>query len=172
MVCAPPPPPSDTDEHEEGELLGKRSREDPGAGMVAPPPSDNEAEGGAGGRKRGSLFPADRIRAALQQGGYATQVLTLLLQNACARVRWHSAVSCSERLSTGSVGTPLAVGFLRTAASCRAPAPGPSPVRPVSVPRNSFNEFSHPGGNPGANLKSISHRCYLFEVAFASELTK
>ena len=30
----------------------------------------------------------------------------------------------------------------------------------------------HPGGNPGANLKSISHRCYLFEVAFAWELTK
>ena len=24
----------------------------------------------------------------------------------------------------------------------------------------------HPGGNPGANLKSISHRCYLFEVEF------
>jgi len=30
----------------------------------------------------------------------------------------------------------------------------------------------HPGGNPGANLKSISHRCHLFEVAFVWELTK
>jgi len=30
----------------------------------------------------------------------------------------------------------------------------------------------HPGGNPGANLKSISHRCYLFEAAFLWELTK
>ena len=30
----------------------------------------------------------------------------------------------------------------------------------------------HPGGNPGANLKSISHRCFLFEVAFLWELTK
>ena len=30
----------------------------------------------------------------------------------------------------------------------------------------------HPGGNPGANLKSISHRCYLFEVAFVWELTQ
>jgi len=30
----------------------------------------------------------------------------------------------------------------------------------------------HPGGNPGANLKSISNRCYLFEVAFVWELTK
>ena len=29
----------------------------------------------------------------------------------------------------------------------------------------------HPGGNPGANLKSISHRCYLFEVAFVWELS-
>ena len=31
---------------------------------------------------------------------------------------------------------------------------------------------SHPGGNPGANIKSISHRCHLFEVAFDWELTK
>ena len=30
---------------------------------------------------------------------------------------------------------------------------------------------SHHGGNPGANLKSISHRCCLFEVAFVWELT-
>ena len=30
----------------------------------------------------------------------------------------------------------------------------------------------HPGGNPGANRKSISHRCYLFEAAFEWELTK
>ena len=29
----------------------------------------------------------------------------------------------------------------------------------------------HPGGNPGANVKSISHRCHLFEVAFVWELT-
>jgi len=30
----------------------------------------------------------------------------------------------------------------------------------------------HPRGNPGANLKSISHRRYFFEVAFVWELTK
>ena len=29
----------------------------------------------------------------------------------------------------------------------------------------------HPGGNPGENLKSISHRCYLREVTFELELT-
>ena len=27
-------------------------------------------------------------------------------------------------------------------------------------------------GNPGANLKSVYHRCNLFEVAFVWELTK
>ena len=31
---------------------------------------------------------------------------------------------------------------------------------------------NHPGGNPGANLRSISHRCCLREVAFEWELTK
>ena len=30
----------------------------------------------------------------------------------------------------------------------------------------------HPGGHPGANLESISHRCYLFEIAFEWELTE
>jgi len=31
---------------------------------------------------------------------------------------------------------------------------------------------NHPRGNPRANIKSISHRCYLFEVAFVWELAK
>ena len=30
----------------------------------------------------------------------------------------------------------------------------------------------HPGGNPGANLRSISHRCHPILVAFVWELTK
>ena len=30
----------------------------------------------------------------------------------------------------------------------------------------------HPGGNPGANLKSISHRCHPILEAFVWELTK
>jgi len=29
----------------------------------------------------------------------------------------------------------------------------------------------HPGGNPGANLKSISHRCHPILVVFVWELT-
>ena len=32
--------------------------------------------------------------------------------------------------------------------------------------------LTHPGGNPGSNLKSISHRCYLREVESEWELTK
>jgi hypothetical protein len=35
-----------------------------------------------------------------------------------------------------------------------------------------FIPHNHPGGNPGANLESISHKCYLQEVAFEWELTK
>ena len=34
-----------------------------------------------------------------------------------------------------------------------------------------FSSF-HPGGNPGENLRSTSHRCYLREVACEWELTK
>ena len=30
----------------------------------------------------------------------------------------------------------------------------------------------HPGGSLGSNLKSISHRCYLFEVAFVWDMTE
>ena len=32
--------------------------------------------------------------------------------------------------------------------------------------------YLHPGGNPGENLKSISHRCHPILVAFVWELTK
>ena len=39
--------------------------------------------------------------------------------------------------------------------------PAPFDVHPI-----------HPGGNPGAKLKSISHRCHLILVAFVWELTK
>ena len=45
----------------------------------------------------------------------------------------------------------------------------------VSAHGGSFQDLkdlTHPGGNPGANLKSISHRCYLREVVFEWELTK
>ena len=34
------------------------------------------------------------------------------------------------------------------------------------------NSVIHPGGNPGANLESFSHRCYLFEAAFEWELKR
>ena len=38
--------------------------------------------------------------------------------------------------------------------------------------RSTVDAAHHPGGNPGANSKSISHRCYLFEVAFVWGWTK
>ena len=38
---------------------------------------------------------------------------------------------------------------------------------PTTPPRQ-----PHPGGNPGANIESISHRFYFCEVAFEWELTK
>ena len=40
------------------------------------------------------------------------------------------------------------------------------------LPRGILSRHFHPGGNPGANLKSISHRCCFFEVEFVWELTK
>jgi len=41
-----------------------------------------------------------------------------------------------------------------------------------AVPPPQGKTPTHPGGDPGANLKSISHRCYLEEVACVLELTK
>ena len=35
-----------------------------------------------------------------------------------------------------------------------------------------FLDLTHPGGNPGANLKSIAHRCGIRKVALEWELTK
>ena len=41
-----------------------------------------------------------------------------------------------------------------------------------STPFTSLRLDYRPGGNPGANLKSISHKCYLVEVVFVWGLTK
>ena len=43
---------------------------------------------------------------------------------------------------------------------------------PWRQPRGKSTSASHPGLELGANLKSISHRCYLWEVAFEWELIK
>jgi len=45
-------------------------------------------------------------------------------------------------------------------------------VQNPDAPRTAPRRPHHPGGNPGANLNSISHRSYLFEVAFVWKLTK
>ena len=44
-------------------------------------------------------------------------------------------------------------------------------VSAVCRSRPSIILLLHPGGNPGENLKSISHRCYVREVASQLELT-
>jgi len=51
------------------------------------------------------------------------------------------------------------------------------PRRPCAIAGKShasifFRGTNHPGVELRANLKSISHRCHLFEVAFVWELTK
>ena len=46
---------------------------------------------------------------------------------------------------------------------------GPTGTRPRSL---SSSVSTHPGGNPGANLESISHSCYLREVEFEWDLNK
>ena len=50
------------------------------------------------------------------------------------------------------------------------PSGFPDPSGTCTIPRNKCGS-THPGGNPGANLKSISNRCNLREVAFEWELT-
>ena len=40
------------------------------------------------------------------------------------------------------------------------------------MPQVSLSLSLYPGGNPRANLRSMSHRCCLFEVAFVWDLTK
>ena len=48
-----------------------------------------------------------------------------------------------------------------------------SAVRPRGFDAGVWSSLAGPtGGNPEANLKSISHRCYLWEAAFEWELTK
>ena len=39
-------------------------------------------------------------------------------------------------------------------------------------PHGQCEQRCHPGGNPGPNRKSISHRCFLRKVAFNWESTK
>ena len=56
----------------------------------------------------------------------------------------------------------------RTPRRLTPPVPRPS----ASPPNDHFIRLIHPEGNPGADFKSISHRCNLFEVTFVREMTK
>ena len=67
---------------------------------------------------------------------------------------WNPCEPCTTRTSTSR------------AALCSPPPKSPNPVRsPAPHP-------PHPGGNTGANHKSISHRCHPILVAFVWELTE
>ena len=66
--------------------------------------------------------------------------------------------------------TDLPLGCLQGGSAPKGAPPEPSPAcRLTSVSRDAL---SHPGVELRENLKSISHRCHLFEVAFVWELTK
>ena len=62
--------------------------------------------------------------------------------------------------------------------SLRIPDPRPTlsctatPIARTDEPPAKNTHGVHPGGNPGANLKSISHICHPILVVFVSELTK
>ena len=59
--------------------------------------------------------------------------------------------------------------YARYQTGYRVEAAGDADARRACVPPGGL---PHPAGNPGANLTSISHRCYLREVAFEWELTQ
>ena len=76
--------------------------------------------------------------------------------------------------AAGDVGDQLA-GRLAVAPG-QPPQPDPSRSATVSrrarSPASTLTALRQPGVELRANLKSISHRCQLFEVAFVWELTK
>ena len=69
---------------------------------------------------------------------------------------------CTEWVGTGSVDRGMGLPSFGTRRGRRA-------RNPLSLSRLSQ---PHPGGNPGANLKPISHRCHPVLVAFVWELTE
>ena len=75
----------------------------------------------------------------------------------------------SERLegARGGVGVLTLFPGWAVVGSCFAVAP-----TPWDTQRKQARVINHPGGNPGANPRSISRRCHLREVAFVWELTK
>ena len=85
--------------------------------------------------------------------------------------RMYLSLSLSLSLARSLSPSPsLSLTYAHRHTHRAAPLPAAPPILLVrSVP---LCFCLHPGGNAGANLKSISHRCYLFEVAFVWALTK
>jgi len=117
--------------------------------------------------RRGSICGRLTLPLGYLQGGYYQAPMTLL------------AWVLGPTLELG--GQNLWSAFLH--GSRTSPAPSTSShlrdTRPPSQPTRSATRTTsrrqhphHPGGNPGANLKSISHRCHPILVAFVWKLTK
>jgi len=104
---------------------------------------------------------ADRLNSQIAELSSEKEALQRALDEAVS--------GAEERLREAEDQRAAAIGELETKLTeLRCPplaprAPTPHTLDPVDC---------HPGGNPGANLKSISHRCHPILVAFACELTK
>jgi len=74
-------------------------------------------------------------------------------------------------VSGGALLLALAFSFLVIRQSWRMHFGGNGGKGRVLGFRTGLTSESHPGGNPGQNLKSIPHRCHPILVAFVWELT-
>ena len=110
-------------------------------------------------------FPGEGIEE--QVGGWDVGAGRIWLRSPPTSVP--SPLHRTELLTNDGDAMPLA-----SAAKGIASAPPHAAARSEPAGQSSVSRLAtpHPGGNPWANLKSISHRCYLFEIAFVWELTK
>ena len=93
-----------------------------------------------------------------------------LLQNPWCLLR----VYTEELVTQIAIGRPLMAGASRDEYQTHDPRPGGTAGRgnPHRVSELQFGSLDHPGVELRANVKSISHRCHLFELAFVWELTE
>ena len=110
-----------------------------------------------------ALGPADNPALARMCPTPASVCLTLEMLLGGRR----SSGSTSRRRS-GRSGGRATCGSSRARKGIRC-APNPPPP---NSSHGASRSHSHPGGNPGANIKTISHKYYIREEEFECELTK
>ena len=88
-----------------------------------------------------------------------------LLQNLFDQpsIRWVGELADWSNQGTALAGHKAALPY---DVGIAAHVPGAPPYRLI------YSPGTHPGGNPGATLKSISHRCHPILVAFVWALTE